>query len=248
MSTSVGSQELRVVREPPLAKVVKAASRSALTLLLVFGVMSAVALAGDLSQYRNFQLGTKLAAIADQAGAHPSQATVIHSRPVLIQELAWRPQSLGRTSETEPVRKVAFSFYDGELFRIVIDYDQYQTEGLTTDDMVEAISATYGTATKPTAPANAAQGRNGDQEEVLARWQDPQYRFDLIRSSYGTSFRLIGVRKSLEAPAQAAITEAKRLDDQEAPQRDAARIASEEETARVKLEKARLANKPKFRP
>ena len=54
--------------------------------------------------------------------------------------------------------------------------------------------------------------------------------------------------KRLEAPAQAATLEAKRLDDQEAPQRDAARLASEEEATKTKLEKARLVNKPKFRP
>ena len=42
--------------------------------------------------------------------------------------------------------------------------------------------------------------------------------------------------------------EAKRLDEQEAPQREAVRVASEEEAARAKLDKARLVNKPKFRP
>lgn len=248
MSTSVELQEFREVREAQPAKAVGAASRSALTSLLVFGVMSAGALAGDLSQYRGFQLGTNLATVADHAGVDPSQATVVHSRPVLIQELAWRAKPLGRTSEKESVQTVAFSFYDGELFRIVVDYDQYQTEGLTTDDMVEAISATYGMATKPAAPADAKPLRNSDQEEVLARWQDPQYRFDLIRSSYGRSFALVGVLRRLEAPAQAAILEATRLDHQEEPQRDAARIASVEEAARVKLEKARLVNKPTFRP
>ena len=248
MFTSVELQELREIRETPLAKVVGAASRSAFKLLLVFGVMLAVALAGDLSQYRNFQLGTDLATVADQAGAHPSKATVMHSRPILIQELVWRPRPLVWSSETEPVQKVVFSFYDGELFRIVVDYDQYQTAGLTTDDMVEAISATYGMAAKPASPVKTAQERYGDQEEVLARWQDPEYCFDLIRSSYGRSFMLVGVLKRLEAPAQAAILEATRLDAQEAPQRDAARKAGEEEAARVKLEKSRLVNKPKFRP
>ena len=161
----------------------------------------------------------------------PSQAKDIHRRPALIQELEWRPQSLGSSSKTEAVKEVVFSFYNGELFRIVVNYDRYETEGLTTDDLVEAISATYGTAAKPPLLRKAAPGRYGDQEEVLAQWQDPQYRFDLIRSSYGPSFRLIGVLKRLEAPAQAAILEAKRLDDQEAPQREAERIASEEEAA-----------------
>ena len=54
--------------------------------------------------------------------------------------------------------------------------------------------------------------------------------------------------KKLEAPAQAAALEAKRLDDQEAPQRDAALAASEAQEAQAKLDKARLVNKPKFRP
>jgi len=52
----------------------------------------------------------------------------------------------------------------------------------------------------------------------------------------------------MQSPVQAAITDAKRLDDQEAPQRYAARIADEQEAERVKLQKARLENKPKFRP
>ena len=47
---------------------------------------------------------------------------------------------------------------------------------------------------------------------------------------------------------QASILEAKRLDDQEAPQRDAEKIAKDLETERVKLDKARMVNKPKFRP
>ena len=226
----------------------KTASRSALAAFLVCGVMSAATLAGDLSRYRGFQLGTDLTTVAKEAGANPSQAKVIHRRPALIQELEWRPQPLGSSSQTEPAKGVVFSFYDGELFRIVVDYDRYETEGLTADDFVDAISATYGPAAKPTVPAEVAPGRYGDQEEVLARWQDSQYRFDLIRSSYGPNFKFVGVIKRLEGAVQAATLEAKRLDDQEAPQRDAARLASEVEAAKTKLEKARLVNKPKFRP
>jgi len=75
------------------------------------------------------------------------------------------------------------------------------------------------------------------RDEALARWQDSRHRFDLIRSSEGPSFRLIGVLKRLEEPAQAATPEAKRLDDQEAPQRDAARLASEQKATATRLEK-----------
>jgi hypothetical protein len=223
-------------------------SKSALALFLMLGPATA-AIAGDLSRYRDFQLGTDLASVAKLTGADASQIKVIHSRPALIQELAWRPQPYGPASATESAQEVIFTFYDGQLFRIAISYDRYETEGMTTDDVVEAISATYGAAVKPTGPPRAARGSyGGDPDAALAQWQDPEYRFDLNRSSYGPVFKLIGVQKALEALAQTATLEAKRLDDREAPQRNAARLADEEEAAKAKLEKARLVNKPKFRP
>jgi hypothetical protein len=204
--------------------------------------------AEDLSKYRDFQLGSDLAAVVKLAGANPAEVKTIHSRPVLIQELEWRPQSIGASTKTEPAKDVVFRFYRGELFRIVVNYDRYETEGLTPEDIAEAVSKTYGAAERPPAPAKPAESPFGDREEVLARWQDAQYRFDLIRSSYGPSFRLVGVLKRLEAEADAAILQASRLDDKEAPLRDAERIAKEQAAEQVKLNKARLANKAKFRP
>lgn len=214
---------------------------------LVAGMTSAVALAADLSKYRDFQLGADLPSIAKQVGKDPTQAKVLNSRPALIQELEWTPQSIGPSAKPDPVRNVAFTFYNGELNRIVVEYDRYETEGMTTKDIVEAISAAYGPATAVIGAGKVSQGPNGDQEEVLAQWQDTEYRFDLFRSSYGPSFRLVATLKRLEEPARAAVAEAKRLDDKEAPQRDAARIVSEEQAAQLKLEQARILNKPKFR-
>lgn len=222
-------------------------SRAALTSFLV-GMMSATAGAADLAKYRNFQLGTDLPAVAKQIGASPSEAKAIHRRPALIQELEWRPQPFGPSSQTESAQYLVFSFYNGALFQIAVNYDRYKTAGLTADDFIEALSATYGVAEKPAAPGNIVQGEFGAQDEIVACWQDSQYSFDLIRSSYGPTFRLVGVLKRLQSPVQAATTEAKRLDDQEAPQRDAARIADEKETERAKVEKSRLENKPNFRP
>src|ERR1700737_3293702 len=116
----------------------------------LFGTMSAATLTGDLSSYRKFQFGSDLQVVAKQAGTSPTHATVIHRRPALIEELEWRPQPLGWSAKTEPVQQVVFSFYNGELFRIVATYDRYETEGLTSNDIIEAISATYGVAVKPT--------------------------------------------------------------------------------------------------
>lgn len=222
--------------------------RSVSAAFVTLGLVSAATSAGDLSRYRNFQLGSDLAAVAKQAGTAISDAKVIHRRPALIQEIQWRPHALGLSPRTESAKDVILTFIDGKLFQITVKYDRYDTEGLTTEDMVEAISATYGTATKPVAKASSKQRPYGEQEELLAQWQDSLFRFDLIRSSYGPSFRLVGVLKQLEAPAEAAILKAVRLDEQEAPEREAARMASEEKAAGVKLDKARTENKPKFRP
>jgi hypothetical protein len=218
------------------------------TSLVGFAVLSATVWATDLSKYRNFQLGTDLPTVAKQAAANPSQAATVHVRPVLIQNLEWHPQPLGSPSQTEPAQDVVFTFYDGKLFRIAVTYDRNDTEGLTADDLVEAMSKTYGMAVKPSGGSTVTEGTYGDREEVLAEWQDPQYRFNLIRSSYGPTYRLVGLLRNLEAPMQAATLEAKRLDDQEAPQREAARIANEDEAAKAKLGAARLVNKPRFRP
>ncbi len=223
------------------------ASGFTISLILVFGAGSTASLAADLSVYRSFQFGANVSTVAKLAGANPSQVKMVHRRPALIQELEWRPQSLGPSSKREAAQEVVFGFCDGELFRIVVKYDRYETEGLTDDDFIDAISTTYGPASRPTAPAKVVAGSYGDRDDILAQWEDSQYRFDLIRNSYGPTFRLVGVAKRLQAAALAATLEAKRLDDREAPQRDAARIASEADAARTKLEKARLVNKPTFR-
>ena len=222
---------------------------STLLLVSVCGVVASATAASDLSKYRGFQFGTDLPAVVKQVGADMSQVKVIHTRPALIQTLEWHPRSLGPAAKAESVGDVVFSFYNGALYRVAVNYDRYEVEGLTTEDMVGALSLIYGAAAAaPIAPAKAVQNQYGDQQEVLARWEDSQYSFDLLRSSYGPSFQLIGVQRTLDSSAQSAISEAKRLDDQEAPQREAARAASEQEAANAKLEKARLVNKPRFRP
>lgn len=219
--------------------------RSALAPLL-FSVASLAA--DDLSKYRDFQLGADLPTVAKLMGASPSQAKVIHSRPALVQDLEWRPQSLGSSPKAESAQEVVFSFYNGTLFRISVKYDRYETEGLTTEDFVEAISAMYGPPAKLPAPVKPAKESYGNQEEAVARWEDPQYRFDLLRGSYGPTYTLVGNLKNLEVPVQAANVEATRLDDLEAPQREAARAAKEQDAKAARLEKTRIVNKAKFRP
>ena len=205
--------------------------------------------AGDLSKYRDFRIGTDLATIAGQAQMDPSQAEAVHRRPALMQELEWRAQPLGPSGEAEAVSGVTFSFYNGALYRLVISYDRYKTAGLTAEDFIEAVSATYGTADR-----SAAQiillSIYGDKEalEVLARWEDAEYSFNLVRYSHQPTFTLAAASKPLDALARAAIIEAVRLDAEEAPQRVLALQKRQEAEQRERQEKARLANRPGFRP
>lgn len=103
-----------------------------------------------------------LPAVAKQADVKQSEAKAVHQRPAIIQELQWRPQHyLSASLQSDPVKDVLFSFYNGELFRMVVNYDPDKTQGLTNDDLVRAMSATYGTAARPAARTisfSSAQG------------------------------------------------------------------------------------------
>jgi hypothetical protein len=210
--------------------------------------------APDLSRYREFQFGMNVLAVIKQADLQASDAKVIYQRPAVIQELQWRPQRfLASSAQADPadsVQEILFSFYNGELFRMVINYDRYRTEGLTDEDMVEAISAKYGTATRPAEKVilfSSFQVYN-DSENVIARWEDSQYSFNLFRSSYQPTFGMLVFSKRLDPRARAAIVEAIRLDEQEAPQREIERQKKQDEEKRAEQEKARMVNKVAFRP
>jgi hypothetical protein len=204
----------------------------------------------DLSRYRNFQFGETLPALAKQAGLEPSDVRLIHARPAVIQELEWPIWLVSSfSSRQDPVKAILFSFYNGELFRILVSYARDETNGLTTEDMIEAISVKYGIATKPANIEIAFSSTQvyNDSEAVIARWEDPQYSFNLFRSSFQPTFGMIAFSKGLDALARTATADAIRLDAAEAPQQEIQRQNQEDEKNRESLEKARQVNKNKFR-
>ena len=207
--------------------------------------------AQDLSSYRGFQLGMNLLAVAKQADVKPSEAKVLYKRPAIIQELEWRPPSSYNTSaKGDPLREVLFSFYNGDLYRMVVNYDKERTEGLTDEDLIEGIAAKYGTPTTPVAKIISSSPSQvySDSEKVIARWEDAQYSFSLFRFSYGSAPGMLIFSKRLDALAQVAIVEAIRLNEQEAPQREIDRQKQLDDEKRAAGQKARPANKANFRP
>jgi hypothetical protein len=212
----------------------------------------------DLSRYREFQFGMGLTAVVKQARVKPSDAKVVHRRPAVIQELVWEALSFTHSSpQTESAKDILFSFYNGELFRLVVNYDRERTEGMTDEDLIEAISAKYGTPSRPNTEvtlfstqiySDGEKHYSNQSEKVIARWEDSQYSFNLFHSSTQSTFGLVAYSKRLNAMAQKAVIEAIRLDEQEAPQRDLLRQTKKGDEDRIQLEKARRANKVPFRP
>jgi len=225
-----------------------------LTILLVCAALAPpLTHAQGLSSYRGFQLGMDLPAVMQQAEMKTPEVKLIHQRPAVIQELEWRPPYTlgGSLPDTDPVREVILSFYNGGLFQIVVNYDRYRTEGLTDEDVIEATSAKYGPATRAAGkPLSFAvpQPYDGAERVLLARWEDAQCSLNLFRSSYGPTFGMVIFSKRLDVAARAAVLEAIRLDEQSAPEREVARQKKQDDEVRTAQEKARLVNKPAFRP
>ena len=108
--------------------------------------------AADFSSYRGFQFGMGLPRAAEQAGMRPSDAKLEYQRPVMIQVLDFQPNLFNSAvAKEDPVSEITLTFSNGELFRMAVVYDRYKVEGMTTEDMIQALSASYGTATRPKA-------------------------------------------------------------------------------------------------
>ena len=225
-------------------------SRTFATSLLCAALFSSLGTAQDLSRYRDFQFGMSLESVAKQIHMNASAAKITHHRPAMIQTLQWDQLSYSDLSAKDrSLRSIRFDFYNGGLFKMVVAYDPVGTEGLTTEDMVEAISAIYGPATNPERTiAVSAFSAYQDNQKVLACWEDAQYSYNLFRSPYGNAFGLIAISKQLDLVVADASREGDRLDKLEAPGKELARRVKQEEDTRVAQEKARLISKPKFRP
>jgi hypothetical protein len=215
-------------------------------LVLLFA--SPLLCAADLASYRGFHFGMSLSAAARHSGMDFSEATVIHQRPAMIQELNWRPARFS-SSDTDPVELVRFNFYNGQLYRMTVSYDTGRTTGLTPADMVQALSAKFGTPT--TVGGADALGQQlsverlgDDQSHLLARWEDADDSLSLVEVPYVSTFQLLIYSKVLNTLAQTALLEDVKRAAAAAPQ-----LAKDKEHEEVdELAKTRSFNKGNFRP
>ena len=200
----------------------------------------------DLSKYRDFSIGTSVAVVLSRTGQKSEEVTAISARPALIQQLTWWPGTLpGTPMHKDGVEHIAFYFFNNALYKISVTYERKATEGLTPDDMIESLSAKYGS------PANVTpqtvqnpNDRYAARREPVASWENTQYSFSLVRSTFSDDFELVVISKRLNAEAETATAEAARVDEQERPQKDAERQKKET----TDLELARQKNQKNFRP
>jgi len=219
---------------------------SSILCLVALLLLTPLLRAQDLSKYRHFTVGMSLTKLLERTDQKMTDVKMIHNRPALIQQLTWWPPDVPGTSvRADSVEQMLFSFYNGELYKISVTYDRPSTEGLTEADMVKSISAKYGPATI-VAPEidSATSDRYNSKQKPVASWEDAQYSFSLVRSSFGDALGLVAFSKRVNAQAELAIVEALKLDEQEGPKRDAERQKKQMDD----LEIVRQKNQKSFRP
>src|SRR5437016_13470939 len=82
------------------------------------------------------------------------------------------------------------------------------------------------------------------KQRPIVSWEDAQYSYNLVRSSLSDVLGLVLSSKRANAQADFAIAEAVKLDEQEGPNREAARQKKQTDD----LEVARQKNQKSFRP
>jgi hypothetical protein len=81
------------------------------------------------------------------------------------------------------------------------------------------------------------------RQKLVASWEDSQYSFRLVRSSFSGGFELVIYSKRINAEAEVALAEAVKLEKQEEPQREAERQKKDADD----LEVTRQKNQKSFR-
>lgn len=208
--------------------------------------------AEDQLQYREYALRSSLAAVVQTSGADAAEAKTLHERPAKIQELAWRaPYSASDAVGVDPVRDILLSFYDDQLYRVVVTYERTRIEGLTDADLIESLSTVYGApllANRKSARAASSGVDVPSDMTLVARWEKGDSSVMLIRAMFSPGLQLILTSHALNARARTATAQAVRLDEREAPQRDIDDRKRDAAAIATAQSKARMQNKPAFRP
>jgi hypothetical protein len=202
--------------------------------------------AQNFSKYRNFSLGSSLAVVSKEADVTPNQINLVHQAPVVMQDVTyWPGESSTAPMEAEAVQQMDLSFCNGGLYSINVLYKSSATEGPSDEDMIQAVSATHGVATRSAPDKNTPEPPNFTSPDMqLATWQDSQDSVTLSRSPLSKSFQLVALSKQLQAQADAATAQDIAQELQDAPKRATDRAKQEAQDQQT----VRDTNLKAFRP
>jgi hypothetical protein len=214
------------------------------------GLFGHVASAQDLSRYRGYVLESTLESVVATSGARATEVKTVHERPAKIQEMEWRAPYVNSGSErADPVRQIAFTFYNDALYQVIVSYDRDSTDGLTNNDIIDTLIATYGAPVRRSAKQQPARPAVAPPDATaLAQWETTQALLTLVRGTYSPEFQLILLSKPLSLLARNANREAIRLNTADAPRRELEERTTEAAEATAAREKTRATNKAAFRP
>jgi len=209
-------------------------------------VTTSLLAAQELSKYRGISIGEKLPTVLKQTDQRQADVRSLHQSPALIQELNWWPPMLtGSAYQADNVRQIVFSFQNGELYKMSVSYERNAVEGLTEADMVKSFSGKYGTPITPAAETHTRPTTLQESDDkVIATWEDAQFSFNLMRTSFPNGFGLLIYSKKANADAEREVLEAVKLEVQQGPQME----ADHQKKVADDLESARQKNLKSFRP
>jgi hypothetical protein len=211
-------------------------------------VLPTTAGASDLSEYRGFTLGDPLQVVIDRLQLAASDVKVVHERPT-VQEVTWRPTQFvsGRAGETDSLAEMVLTFNEGRLARIRVMYDRARTQGLTDEDLHDAIASVYGVSLlMPVPPQRSISPPTARQP--IGRWEDAKTFVLLWREDYPTRVGLAITSTASELALQEGIEEGLPLHAIQGAATDRVSGTAEAAALQARDEKTRRDNKATFKP
>lgn len=208
-----------------------------------------LASAAELTRYREFDLGSSVAAVTAVTKSAPRDLKTVHAQPALLQEVNWQPRYMSGApvADRSSINEMVFSFVDDQLFRMAVSYDRSRTTGLTNADMIAAVTELYGAPADSPAPPRARADVE-DGVAILAEWRQADAHVALRRSRYSELFSLVITSISLERVARKARAAALVIEAREAPAREAALEKKRADDQQKAEEQVRTTNMKQFHP
>ena len=208
--------------------------------------------AQEPARYREFVLGSDLASVAKLAGAAPSSAKVIHAAagPGAGARMA-AAVLLGRrlAAHNRPRRR--------DAFQVLRQSAVHGRRGLRSSTHRRHVGRRHDRGDFCNLRAGlagaVAAARDADRAVRVPRHAACRVGYGwssvtLLRVAYPESFRLVVALTRIENLARTATEVALRLDTEEAPQRELARLKKQAADSAAAQEKAKTENKAQFKP